>query len=788
MNEHPEAAEPEPFEPAQAQSSFSLFRVAWRYKFLLLLGGAVGVVLGGLYYARATPLYQSSVQVMVVKKASARNLVGQNDTEMYDDYLSTHQILIKSPKIVGQAVEDGKLASLPSFAGMRNPTMAVIGGLKVEREGNSSSATSILNITYRGPVAADCPKVLNAVVKSYQKFLRETYREVSSKTERLIKSATEILGKKMTALEEEHANLLRKHPNLVYRTKDGKSATQEQLFKIEARRASLVLKHAELKKELDTFQKAIREGRNREELEQMVKVTSSGVRRDSDPLAPLDERLAELKEKRDSLLVDFGSDHPKVRTLNQKIANLRSRMRRLAKLTPRGKERDSIEYHRKALQLEMEKAEATAEAMTELLKDKQAKLEENRRYEIRYDNLQREKDRTAKILDAISDRLKEVSLLKDGGGYIAEDIRPPGFGYKVVPRKIPIFMAGGILGLVLGLGLGFLAELSDQSFRTPEEIRRRLGLPVVGHIPYYAPPDHEDAPEGQEKPLIDPILCTVYRPRSREAERFRDVRTSLYFSTRGKGHKVIQVTSPDMGDGKTTLAANLAVSIAQSGKKAIIIDADFRRPRVHKLFGLSPARGLASVISGESELADVIHESGVENLAVLPCGPTPDNPAELLTLPRFKELLDYIRERYDFVLLDTPPLLVVSDPCVVVPQVDGVLLTIRLSKSARPHALRAKEILATLGANVVGVVVNGIGRNPGTGYGYTYGYGYGYGYGYKYGNYNYQYYNREGDYYEEDDGQEPGEREGSDPGRGRRRRQSQRPQKSRGLLGWLFKR
>jgi capsular exopolysaccharide synthesis family protein len=249
---------------------------------------------------------------------------------------------------------------------------------------------------------------------------------------------------------------------------------------------------------------------------------------------------------------------------------------------------------------------------------------------------------------------------------------------------------------------------------------------------------------------------------------------------------VIQVTSPEMGDGKTTLAANLAVSIAQSGKSIILIDADFRRPRIHKLFGLSPERGLASVINEpQTEINDVICPSGIPGLSILPCGPIPDNPAELLTQNRFKELLDYIRERYDFVVIDTPPLLKVTDPCVVVRRVDGVLLTIRISKNARPQAQRAKEILATLGANVFGVVVNGVDRSGAYGYGYNYGYHTGYGYQSRY--YTYQYTSEDNeDYYSETNGESEG-RAGAGPKAGGKSGRRKR-QKSRGFFSWLFSR
>jgi capsular exopolysaccharide synthesis family protein len=227
------------------------------------------------------------------------------------------------------------------------------------------------------------------------------------------------------------------------------------------------------------------------------------------------------------------------------------------------------------------------------------------------------------------------------------------------------------------------------------------------------------------------MLSAFYRPKSIEAEAYRGIRTALYFSMRGENHKVIQITSPDMGDGKSTLISNLAVSIAQTGKKVLLVDADFRRPRIHKVFGITAKVGLASVINSETEIADAIRPTVIPNLSILPCGPHPDNPAELLTQPRFKELLDLLREQYDFVLIDTPPILAVTDPCVVVPHVNGVVLTIRIGKNVRMHATRAKEILSGLGANVLGVVVNEVNLNASSDYGYA-GYRYGYGYTYKY--------------------------------------------------------
>jgi capsular exopolysaccharide synthesis family protein len=192
----------------------------------------------------------------------------------------------------------------------------------------------------------------------------------------------------------------------------------------------------------------------------------------------------------------------------------------------------------------------------------------------------------------------------------------------------------------------------------------------------------------------------------------------LYFSSDRPSHCVIQVTSPNSGDGKSILAANLAISIAQSGKRVLLIDGHLERPQQHEIFGVSQETGLGSVIASDAELDDAIRQTAVNHLWLLPTGPLPADGSEIFTSPRFAELIDVVREQYDFVILDTAPLLMVSDPSVVAPQVDGVLLVLRLTRDSRRQAKRAQEALATVHARLVGVVANGVGGVGSRGYRY----------------------------------------------------------------------
>ena len=184
------------------------------------------------------------------------------------------------------------------------------------------------------------------------------------------------------------------------------------------------------------------------------------------------------------------------------------------------------------------------------------------------------------------------------------------------------------------------------------------------------------------------------------------------------------------------MAGNLAVSIADSGKKTILLEGDFRRPRLHHLFNLENELGVTDVLCGTAELVDAAKPSPIDNLTVLPCGMRPHNPSELLMSRTFADLLHMLRDRYDMVVIDTPPVLAVTDPLNVAPLADGIFLVLRLSKNSRKIARRAIESLTSLDANLLGLIVNGVGSTPGYGFGYGYGYG-SRGYKYGYGKYGY---------------------------------------------------
>jgi capsular exopolysaccharide synthesis family protein len=728
-----------------ARGGPSLLQIAWQRKSLVVLGVMVGLVLGLLYYAQRQPIYQSAAQLLVVKKTPMDSLSlspGDNRVAYMEDYMGTQQVLIRSPAIVSRAVRMPALQDLQSFPEKGDELAYTIReALSITRDSKDTTGASnnILTLSFRGPVADECPKIVSSVVGSYQDFLNDTYQSVSGKTLDLIMQARQALNDQLLANQQKYQEFRQKTPYLLFKGPQGSSNFYaERLAAIEKRRSELELKRAELKDRLARIEQEKKEHGPAAAF-QMIRVTGTKVQL-FEGSSDLEKTLMQLQLNRQKLMTVYNDQHPLVKEVDENIALVRKLYGRgmgaissTEMVLNEAQNPDSVETYVSAMRTEISDCTTLVESLNNLFEKEVAHARELSNYEVTEEQLKSAVTSSQQLFESIVKRLQEINLVKDFGGYEAKMIAPPGLGKKVSPNPYQVFPVAGLAGLLAGLCLAYLAEMSDKSFRTPAEIRRRLGLPVIGHIPYYTADEKAAKQVAAGEPVVDPMLCTHYQSSSISSEAYRSVRTALYFNTHGVGHQVIQVTSPNVSDGKSTLAANLAVSIAQSGKRTIIIDADCRRPRVHKIFNVPAETGLASVIAGHSDLASAIRPSSVPNLSVLPCGPRPANPAELLTSPRFKELLDLIRAQYDFVIVDTPPLLVVTDPCVVAPRVDGVILAIRVTKNGRPFAERAKEVLASLGANVLGVVVNGLGSVAGGRYGYGYDqYQYGYGYTYRY--------------------------------------------------------
>lgn len=223
-------------------------------------------------------------------------------------------------------------------------------------------------------------------------------------------------------------------------------------------------------------------------------------------------------------------------------------------------------------------------------------------------------------------------------------------------------------------------------------------------------------------------LITAVHPKSPISEQFRTLRTNINFMAIDHPIKTLALTSASMSEGKSTVTDNLAVVWAQNGQRVLLVDADLRRPTIHQTFEIDNHRGLTSVLTSRTKTVDlneIVQPSGIDNLSLLPSGPTPPNPAELLSSQRMKDFLKAVRERYDMVIVDVPPMLEVTDTQVIAHNLDAVVLVVKQGQTQKMGAKRAVELLKIAHANLLGYVMNDVVSEGDGGYGYGYGYGYG---------------------------------------------------------------
>ena len=273
------------------------------------------------------------------------------------------------------------------------------------------------------------------------------------------------------------------------------------------------------------------------------------------------------------------------------------------------------------------------------------------------------------------------------------------------------------LSLMVGPGLVLVITLLDRRINGPEELEALVKAPMLGVIP-----------KAQDDEAYEPLDLLVHQqPTSSIAEACRNLRTNLLYAGADHAIKTLVVTSPNEREGKTTASMYLSTVIAQSDQKVLLVESDLRRPRLAKANGVPGRRGLADLVLGEISADEAIKTTDVPNLYLLPAGAPPPNPSELLMTNRFGEVLEELTKRFDMVILDSPPVLAVTDASILAKRADATLLLVKSEQTLRDTAKRAAEQLATVDAKVAGVVLNGLDLKKRI-YGYYTKYGYGYGY------------------------------------------------------------
>jgi exopolysaccharide transport family protein len=342
--------------------------------------------------------------------------------------------------------------------------------------------------------------------------------------------------------------------------------------------------------------------------------------------------------------------------------------------------------------------------LRQAFQQQKAKALEMKEKGIQYNILKREADTNRELYKGLLMRMKEAGVsagITASNIQIVDPAELPTKPYK--PNKRQNLLLAAVVGLFLGVGLAFFFEYLDNTIKTPEDLEQWIRLPSFGMVPEISNGGRRRLEKGAPYPVE---LITYGHPKSMLSEAYRSIRTSILLSSSEKPPKKITVTSPNPAEGKTTTVINTAIALSQTGAQVLIIDADMRKPKVHKIFNHEDGMGLSNFLSGHGDLESIIKKSEVPNLFYIPAGPIPPNPSELLGSNLFKKMLETLEARFDHILFDSPPVLGFADAVILSSSVNGVILTVLGGKTPKETLQRAKEALEQTHTRILGVVIN----------------------------------------------------------------------------------
>jgi capsular exopolysaccharide synthesis family protein len=562
---------------------------------------------------------------------------------------------------------------------------AILAGLDVERVRD----TQLVSVTFRHHDPEIAAKVVNALNERFvQQNLERTVSSNASAADFLQKRIAE-LQTEVRAGEERMMNIGRQFQVV---SMEGEGNTEvERLTSLN--RALLEAEND--RKSLETVY---------EQLQRGTDIDSLDVVQNAVGYQTLTQKLNELKAKRAELLTRYTPEWPEVKTVDSQIGEIEGQLADVRKQLA-----SSIAArYQTALAQEKKLRESFEESRSQLMGQNEAS--------INYRILQQEVETNKKLLSDLLTRSKEMGVQSASQrnnitiASLASIPRSP-----VGPNRQQTVALAFLLALGTGVGLAFLREYLDTTIKSVEDIDEFIQLPSLGVIPAIESTAVEQAaqrvkrllPSASEQPNRRQLLLSQVGQRSSAAEAYRQLRTSVLLSSAGHASRRLLVTSSQPKEGKTTTAVNTAISFAQTGASVVIVDCDMRRPCVHRMLNVPNHRGLSLYLTGQDcNLDSLVHKHQIPNLSVLPCGPVPPNPAELLGSDAMRELVSELAGRYDHIILDSSPIISFADPQILSTLVDGVLLVVRGGVSNREVVAHSRQLLDDVGARIYGVVLN----------------------------------------------------------------------------------
>ena len=710
---------------AQYEMNLRDYWLIIRRRRLIIIASTVLVALLSFWFAKQkVPLYQATAAVRFEQSTQLSGLLVEVLSYSSADNIETQVTLIKSYPILEEVAR--RLGRLPQAAaggavrelkGYWAALDAISAKVKVTRV----PTTSILEIMATSTNPREARDLANSVAEVYRDYNRQQRNLRVTEARKFIETQLKEVEARVKRAESE-VWAFREANRII-----SPGAESTVLLSLFTQVRGDIEKARQQRTELELVQARLARTDPNASERVFIDTTNPAMQR-------LQTMYSELLLERNNLALEVTERHPRLQALDDRMREIRVEMRRevaaqIAALRTREEilnrqMGDLLQKNREvpAVELAMQRLQREAKNNDDLLALLKAKHQE--------------------ALIKESEKIEEVSIVRPA----TEPDTPVG------AEALNTVLVGALLGLSLGLVLAFVQETLDTSIGTIEDVEAYLEVPVLGVVP------HIDARETVQRVLerrpalaqIDPeallshaLLITHFDPKSPVAEAYRTLRTNVQFARMERAGKVLVVTSPTLQEGKTTTIVNLALTLAQSGQRTLLVGGNLRRPSIHRFFGIEREPGLsdiligstpwrdcirtvADILMGRFEMEDIMAAPGLDNLHIIEAGPVPANPSELLSTPAMAAFLRAVRDEYDIVLIDTPPVLPVTDSAIVAAQADGVILVYQAGKVGRLVLKRAKVHIENVGGKVWGVVLNDV-KTEIAGYAYTHYYTHYYG-------------------------------------------------------------
>jgi len=700
-----------------------------KHQWLILTFFVTVVTIVTIASFKMKPIYVASARVEIDRDTrifTPFQESGEDEVVDLDNYIDTQVKILDSETLALQTIKSLDLGHYPEFGGhsqalsdgslgpqKRPPILSeFLGSLSVKHLPQSR----LIEVTFE----AQDPQLAAEVVNSHlQNFIELNFRsryDAAMQASNWLSSELEELRVKME--ESENARIAYEKDNQIWNVDERPNITTEKL--------------SDLSKDLTEAQEDLLQ---KEAVYQMAHSGNNNALpavHDSPLIQQLEARQTDLDQQYTDALGQFGPNYPRVQRLQAQKTELIQ----------------AIEDEKKnavaRVDSDYKGAQARLNLLSQALEGQKAEANDMAQRLVQYNLLKHDEDSNKQIYDGLLEKLKEAGIsagLRSSNIRIVDPALTPAYADR--PQKSRNILLAALVGLVGGIALAFFREYLDNTVKTPDDIEALTGLPSLAVVPSFAVLNstgkllvQKTSTDGE--PGTEVALASHMQPKSPVSEAFRAMRTSLLLSQADHPPQVILVTSALPREGKTTAAVNLAVTLAQLGDRTLLVDADLRKPGVRRALGLPPGSemGLSSYLAGVASLNDAsLTHPVIDNLMAMPTGPVPPNPADLLSSHRMHDAILQLRERYKFIVIDSPPIMAATDAVILSALTDGVILVVRSGETPKEAFTRCRDLLAAVNSRILGVVLNAVDTSNSNYYysyryyPYAYGYGEGYGYG-----------------------------------------------------------